>query len=67
MKACDYYKLLWLKCKKIFFEKRIALVWVTNGTVKIKSLNDQVHSITHEVDLSALTHEGPLIGIDRNE
>ena len=64
---CAYYKLLWSKCKKIFFEKKIASFWITNGTVKIKLLNDQVRSITHEVDLSALTHEVPLIGIDRDE
>ena len=62
-----YYKLLWSKYKKLFSEKKIASFWVTNGTVKIKLLNDQVRSITHEVDLSALTHEGPLVGTDRNE
>ena len=62
-----YYKLLQSKCKKIFLEKKINSFWVTNGTVKIKLLNDQVRSITHEVDLSALTHEGPLVGTDRNE
>ena len=62
-----YYKLLWSKCKKIFLEKKIALFWVTNGTVKLKLLNVQVRSITHEVDLSALTHEGPLVGTDRSE
>ena len=45
----------------------IASFWVTNGTVKIKLLNDKIRSITHEVDLSALTHEGPLVGTDRNE
>ena len=64
---CGNCKLLWSKCKKLFLEKNIASFWVTNGTVKIKLLNDQVRSITHEVDLSALTHEGPLVGTDRNE
>ena len=64
---CGYYKLLWSKCKKLFLEKKIALFWVTNGTVKIKLLNDQVRSITHEVDLSTLTHEGPLVGTGRNQ
>ena len=64
---CGYYKLLWSKCKKLFLEKKIASFWVTNGTVKIKLLNDQVCSITHEVDLSVLTHEGTLVGTDRNE
>ena len=46
----------------------VASFWVTNGTVKIKLLNDQICSFTHEVDLSALTHEGPVFfGTDRNE
>ena len=64
---CSYYKLLWSKCKKLYLEKKIASFWVTTGTVKIKLLNDQVHSITHEVDLPALTHESLLVGTDRNE
>ena len=64
---CGYYKLLWSKCKKLFLEKKIASFCVTNGTVKTQLLNDQVCSITHEVDLSPLTHEGPLVGTDRNE
>ena len=58
---------LWSICKELFLEKKIASFWVTNGTVKIKFLNDQFRSITHEADLSALTHEGPLVGTDRNE
>ena len=64
---CGYYKLLWSKCKKLFLEKRIALFWVTNGTVKKKLLNDQVRSITHELDLSSLIHESPLVSTDRNK
>ena len=48
-------------------EKKITSFWVTNGTVKTKLLNDQVRSITHEVELSALTHEDPLVGTDRHE
>ena len=64
---CGYYKLLWSKRKKLFLEEKIALFWVTNGTVKIKLLNGQVRSITHEDDLPTLTDAGPLVGIDRNE
>ena len=52
--------------KKYFLEKKIALFWITKETVKAKLLNDQVYSVTHEVDLLALTHEGPLVGTDRN-
>ena len=64
---CGYYKLLWSNGKKLFFEKKIASFWATNGTVKIKSLNDQVLFVTNEVNLLALSQEGPLIGTDRNE
>ena len=48
-------------------KKKVASFLVANRTVKVKLLNIQVCSITHEVDLSALTHEGPLVGTDRNE
>ena len=51
----------------MFLEKKVALLWVTNGTVNIKSFNDQVRSITHEFDLLSLTHEISLVGTDRNE
>ena len=49
---------------QLFLEKKIASFWVTNGTVKVKLSNYQIRFITHEVDLSALTHEGPLVGTD---
>ena len=64
---CDYYKLLLSKCKNLFLEKKIASLWVTNGTVKIKLLIDQVCSISHEADLLALTNEGPFVGTGKNE
>ena len=64
---CGYCKLLWSKCKVLYLGKKIASFWVTNGTVKIIFLNDQVRSITHEADLSALTHESSLFVTDRNE
>lgn len=41
--------------------------WVTNGTVKLNLLNDQVPFITYEVDLLVLIHEGPLVSTNRNE
>ena len=52
---------------------KVLPVWLLQATlvklflVKIKLLNDQLRSITHEVDLSALTHEGLFVGTDRNE
>ena len=65
--SCYKYKLLWLKWKKLILEKKIPLFWVTNETVKVKLLNDQVRSITPEVDLLILIHESPLVSTDRNE
>ena len=62
-----YYKLLRSKCKKLFLEKKIASFQVTNGTVKRQLLNDQVRSIIHEVDLTVLYKEDPLVGTGRNE
>lgn len=53
--------------RNYFWKKKIASFWATNGTVKIKSLNDQVLFVTNEVNLLALSQEGPLIGTDRNE
>ena len=46
------------------FGKKIILFWLPNGTIKIKLLEDQVHSITHEVDLWVLSLKGPLGGTD---
>ena len=60
---CGYYKLLWSKCKKLLLDEKIASFWVTNETVKIKLLNDQIRSITHEVDLFGITHEGPIVAL----
>ena len=64
---CGCYKLLWSKFKELFLEKEIASFWDTNWIVKIKLLNHQVHSITHEVGLLGLTHDGPLVDTNRNE
>ena len=55
------YKLLWSKCKKSFLEKKVALFWVTNGTVRTKLLNHQVCSITNKIDLSVLTNYSPVL------
>ena len=51
----------------MIFGKMLASFWATNGTVKIKLLNDWVCYMTHEVNLLALTHEGQLVRTDRNK
>ena len=48
--------------KKLFLEKIDGFILGYKWNSK-----NQIHSNTHEVDLSALTHEGPLVGTDRNE
>ena len=52
---------------KMIFCYILASLWATNGTVKIKLLNDRVCYMTHEVNLLALTHEGQLVRTDRNK
>ena len=52
--------------KKLFFKKKVASFWIPNGTVEIKLLNDHVCSVTHEVDLLALTDNSLFAGTDRN-
>ena len=67
MKTCVAITSYFSRNKKNYFWKKDCFVLGKNRAVKIKLLNDQVLSITHEVDLSALSHEGQLVGTDRNE
>ena len=35
---CTYYKMLWGKCRKLLSNKYIHSFWVTNGTIKLKTV-----------------------------
>ena len=44
---CTYYKMLWGKCRKHLLNKYIYSFWVTNGTIKLKTVeNGRVYAIT---------------------
>ena len=49
---CSYYKMLWGKCRKLLLNKYIHSFWVTNGTTKLKTVeNGRVYPVTHRNDL----------------
>ena len=49
---CTYYKILWGKFSKLLLNKYIHSFWVTNGTIKLKTIeNRQVFAVTHRNDL----------------
>ena len=49
---CTYYKILWGKFSKLLLNKYIHSFWVTNGTIKLKTIeNGQVFAVTHRNDL----------------
>ena len=45
---CIYYKMLWGQCRKLLLNKCIHSFWVTNGTIKLKTVeNGRVFAATH--------------------
>ena len=58
---CPYYKKLWTKCKKLWDAKRILSFWVSNGSIRVKLINENVSIITHDCDLEKLFPGDPLI------
>ena len=58
---CPYYKKLWTKCKKLWDAKRILSFWVSNGSIRVKLINENVSIITHDCDLEKLFSGGSLI------
>ena len=58
---CPYYKKLWTKCKKLWDAKRILSFWVSNGSIRVKLVNENVSIITHDCDLEKLFPGDPLI------
>ena len=58
---CPYYKKLWTKCRKLWDAKRILSFWVSNGSIRVKLVNESVSIITHDCDLEKLFPGDPLI------
>ena len=47
---CTYYKMLWGKCMKLLLNKHIHSFWVTNGTIKFKTVeNGRVYAVTETI------------------
>ena len=52
---CQYYKMLWRKCKKLLTNKFIDSFWVSNGSIRLRVENkDRPCVITHISDLEIL-------------
>ena len=57
-----YYKFLGKKCKSLQSNQFIQDFWVTDGTVRLKAVeNGRVHVITHLSDLKDLFPENHLL------
>ena len=67
MKACVFITSNFGQNVKNYFRKKYYFVLGYKMNIKKRLLNDQVRSITHEVDVLELTYEGPLLGTDKNE
>ena len=58
---CPYYKKLWTKCGKFWDAKQISSFWVSNGSIRVKLVNENVSIITYDCDLEKLFPGDPLI------
>ena len=58
---CPHYKKLWRICRKLWDAKRILSFWVSNGSIRVKLVNENVSTITHDCDLEKLFPGDPLI------
>ena len=52
---CTYYKMLWRKCKSLRTNKLIHSFWVTNRSIKLRTVeNGRTYVVTHLSDLEDL-------------
>ena len=59
---CTCYKMLWGKCRKLLLNKYFHSFWVTNGTVKLKTVeNEPVYAVTHRDDLVELFPDNDIL------
>ena len=57
---CKYYKFLWYKCRLLLSRNCIDSFWVTNGSLRIKSVDGDVTTISHLENLEAMFLEEDL-------
>ena len=62
---CPYYKKLWTKCRKLRDAKRILSFWVSNGSIRVKLVDENLSIVTHDCDLEKL-FPGDLLIADTN-
>ena len=54
--------MLWGKCRKLSPDKYIHSFWVTNGTIKLKTIeNGLVYAVTHRNDLVELFPDNDIL------
>ena len=59
---CTYYKMLWRKCKPLRTNKLIRLLWVTNESIKLRTVeNGRTYVIIHLSDLEGLFQGNELL------
>ena len=59
---CTYCKMLWGQCRKLLLNKWIPSFWVTNGTIKFKTVeNGRVLAVTHWNDLVELFPDNEIL------
>ena len=57
----SYYKYLWSTCKALPSDKLISSFWVSNGSLRIKLVNNTVKSVIHKDDLKVLFPSNPIL------
>ena len=59
---CTYYRMLWGKCRRLLSNKYIHSFWVTNETIKLKTVeNGRVYAVTHQNDLMELFPDNDIL------
>ena len=48
---CPHYKRLWTKCRRLWNAKQILSFWGSNGSIRVKLVNENVSMITYDCDL----------------
>ena len=51
---CTYYKKLWSKSKNLWDANHILSFWVSNGSIRVKLINEAVSIIKHDCHLANL-------------
>ena len=65
---CSYYNRLWSKCKRLWTNKYIHTIWVSNGSVKIKVREIfKPNTVSHITDLENIFPDNELLEDEETE